>query len=114
MSIASHTAYRRKGVGEALLFALYDLAQRHKARVLTLEVRISNTVAQNLYLKFGFKKVGVRKGYYLDNHEDATIMSTDYIGSEESGDRLRQLREAHENKWGPTRFEIEKQNVKLG
>lgn len=114
MSIASHLTYRRKGVGEVLLFALFDLAQRHKARILTLEVRISNTVAQNLYLKFGFKKVGIRKGYYIDNHEDAVIMSTDYIGSEESMDRLRKLREAHENNWGLARFEIKKQNVKLG
>lgn len=114
MSIASHQTYRHKGVGEALLFVLYDLAQKHKARILTLEVRISNSVAQNLYLKFGFKKVGMRKGYYLDNHEDAVIMSTDYIGSGESRDRLMQLREAHERRWGLTGLEIEKQNVKLG
>jgi len=113
MSIASHPLYRHKGVGEVLLVALFDLAQRHKARILTLEVRVSNTIAQNLYLKFGFKNMGVRKGYYLDNREDAIIMSTDYIGSAESRDRLRQLKEARESKWGRTRFEIEKQNVKL-
>jgi len=112
MSIASHTLYRHKGVGEVLLMALFDLAQQHKARILTLEVRVSNTIAQNLYVKYGFKNVGIRKGYYLDNREDAIIMTTDYIGSAESRDRLRQLREAHESKLGRPRFEIEKQNVR--
>ena len=114
MSIASHLECRRKGVGEALLIALFDLAVQHRARILTLEVRVSNEVAQNLYLKFGFQKMGLRKAYYLDNREDALIMSTDYIGSPESRERLRQLREAHERKWGRTRFELEKQNVKMG
>jgi len=41
---------------------------------MTLEVRVSNQVAQNLYAKFGFRPVGLRKGYYSDNHEDALIM----------------------------------------
>jgi len=114
MSIASHPAYRRKGIGEALLFALFDLADKHKARLLTLEVRISNTVAQNLYLKFGFKQTGMRKGYYLDNREDALIMSTDYISAEESRQRVTNLLQAHRDRWGSTRFDVEKQNVKLG
>ena len=114
MSIASLLECRRKGVGEALLIALFDLAVQHRARILTLEVRVSNIVAQNLYLKFGFQKTGVRKAYYLDNREDALIMSTDYIGLPESRERLRQLTEAHERKWGRTRFELEKQSVKMG
>lgn len=41
---------------------------------ITLEVRASNTPAQNLYKKFNFKKEGIRKGYYSDNGEDAIIM----------------------------------------
>ncbi len=43
--------------------------------VLTLEVRESNYAAQNLYEKYGFKKLGVRKRYYSDNREDAWIMT---------------------------------------
>jgi len=40
-------------------------------------------VAQNLYRKYGFVEVGVRKGYYLDNNEDALIMTTGALASEE-------------------------------
>ena len=44
------------------------------ATALTLEVRSSNTVAQELYRRFGFAPAGVRKGYYADTGEDALIM----------------------------------------
>ena len=113
-SIASRQENRRQGIGEALLIALIELAARHKARIVTLEVRLSNIMAQNLYLKYGFQKTGMRKGYYLDNKEDAIIMSTEYIGSNSFREHLRQLQKAHTRRWGPTRYEIETQNVKLG
>jgi len=114
MSIASRYGFRRKGVGEALLFALFDLAQMHKARVLTLEVRVSNSVAQNLYIKYGFKQAGIRKGYYLDNKEDALIMTTEYIGARDFQERLQKLKEEHNRKWGETVYLLEKLDVKLG
>jgi ribosomal-protein-alanine N-acetyltransferase len=114
MSIASCPEYRHKGVGEALLFALFDLAQRHKARVVTLEVRVSNTVARNLYLKYGFKQAGIRKGYYLDNKEDAFIMTTEYIGSRDFQEQLCGLKKAHVQRWGDTCYQLEKLDVKLG
>lgn len=110
MSIASGQEYRRRGVGEALLIAIIELAQQHKARVVTLEVRVSNITAQNLYLKFGFQKTGLRKAYYIDNKEDAIIMSTEYIGSSNFKDTLTHLKEGHVKRWGPTHFEIEKSN----
>jgi ribosomal-protein-alanine N-acetyltransferase len=111
MSIASRQDYRRKGVGEILLIAIFDLALKHYARTVTLEVRISNTAAQSLYFKYGFKQTGLRKGYYLDNREDALVMSTDYIGSGEFKELVRRLRQAHEKKWGATRFELDKDTV---
>ena len=43
-------------------------------RRLTLEVRVTNETAQNLYAKLGFHVAGVRKRYYSDNQEDALIM----------------------------------------
>jgi ribosomal-protein-alanine N-acetyltransferase len=43
----------------------------------TLEVRVSNTGAIKLYRRFGFRKKGVRRGYYTDNREDAVIMWRD-------------------------------------
>jgi ribosomal-protein-alanine N-acetyltransferase len=110
MSIASGQKYRRQGIGEALLIAIVEMAQQYKARIVTLEVRVSNTTAQNLYLKYGFQKTGLRKAYYLDNREDAIIMSTDYIGSSNFKDSLQQLKKDHAKRWGPTSFEIEKTN----
>jgi ribosomal-protein-alanine N-acetyltransferase len=41
---------------------------------ITLEVRVSNISAQNLYKSIGFAEYGIRKGYYTDNNEDAVIM----------------------------------------
>jgi ribosomal-protein-alanine N-acetyltransferase len=108
MSIASRQEHRRKGIGEVLLIAVIELAQRHKTRIVTLEVRVSNITAQNLYLKYGFQKTGLRKAYYLDNREDAIIMSTDYIGSPAFKESLQRLKESHAQKWGQTRFDIEK------
>jgi ribosomal-protein-alanine N-acetyltransferase len=93
-NIAVSTEYRRRGIGELLLIAMIDLARDLKAKDLTLEVRVSNTVAQNLYIKYGFKRQGVRRGYYLDNREDAIIMTTDDINSPPFLDLLGRLREA--------------------
>jgi len=80
-SIASRQDRHHQGIGEALLIALIELSMVKKVRIVTLEARVSNQIAQNLYYKFGFDKLGVRKAYYLDNKEDAVIMSTEYIGS---------------------------------
>jgi ribosomal-protein-alanine N-acetyltransferase len=107
MSIASASDHRHKGVGEALLIGIIEMARKHRARIVTLEVRISNTVAQNLYLKYGFKGTGIRKGYYLDNAEDAVIMSTDNIGSFAFKEKFQHLKDEHTKRWGPARFEID-------
>jgi ribosomal-protein-alanine N-acetyltransferase len=69
--------WRRRGIGGRLMVALMDLALRLKARVMTLEVRLSNRPARALYASFGFKPVGVRPRYYSDNGEDALIMTTE-------------------------------------
>ena len=42
--------------------------------MMTFEVRKSNYVAQNLYSKLGFEPIGIRRGYYMDDREDAVIM----------------------------------------
>ncbi len=80
-TIASHPDYRGRGVGELLLIALIDRALSLRARWMTLEVRASNTVAQNLYHKYTFKEMGVRRRYYSDNGEDALVMWTDALDS---------------------------------
>ena len=60
-SIASHKEHRHQGIGEVLLINLIELAMTKHARIVTLEARVSNLVAQNLYYKFSFDKLGVLK-----------------------------------------------------
>jgi ribosomal-protein-alanine N-acetyltransferase len=81
-TIASHPDVRGQGVGEFLLVALIHRSIEVGARWMTLEVRASNAVAQNLYRKYTFKEMGVRRRYYSDNGEDALVMWTDALDSE--------------------------------
>src|SRR5215471_9373238 len=59
-TIAMHPNYRRKGLGEFMLVNLIDIAYSIGANWVTLEVRVSNYVAQNLYRKYGFHEKGLR------------------------------------------------------
>ena len=81
-TIASAPTMRGRGVGEFLLVALMHRGIEVGARWMTLEVRASNSVAQNLYRKYTFKEMGVRRRYYSDNGEDALVMWTDALDSE--------------------------------
>ena len=78
-NIAVSPDYRRKHIGEALLTTIIDECYRNMAKYITLEVRVGNKPAIALYEKYGFKSLGVRKGYYQDNNEDALIMWTENI-----------------------------------
>ncbi len=78
-NIAVSLDYRRKHIGEALLTTIIDECYRNMAKYITLEVRVGNKPAIALYEKYGFKSLGVRKGYYQDNNEDALIMWTENI-----------------------------------
>ena len=80
-TIAMHPDHRGLGLGEFLLVSLVDIAYSINAKWVTLEVRVSNAPAQNLYHKYGFREAGVRRRYYSDNQEDALIMWTDEINS---------------------------------
>lgn len=73
-NIAILPDYRGKKLGEALLRNMLDLIIEQGGIQVSLEVRISNTIAQNLYRKLGFEQSAIRKGYYTDNNEDAIIM----------------------------------------
>ena len=72
--IAVTSRHRRKGVADAILTHLSQVAQSRGISALTLEVRVGNTAAQSLYAKHGFTIEGLRKGYYADTGEDAYIM----------------------------------------
>lgn len=93
-TIAVRPQFRGRGLGEWMLVALAELAMQINARWLTLEVRVSNDVAQALYRKYGFKPAGIRQRYYSDNQEDALIMWTDELSSPEFQERFKGLREA--------------------
>jgi ribosomal-protein-alanine N-acetyltransferase len=98
--IGNRPGDRRKGIGELLLIAAVEDAMDRNARVVTLEVRSSNKVARALYHKYGFREVGVRKRYYADNNEDAVIMTTPPIHSDEYRDHFKEMSASHAGKWG--------------
>jgi len=95
IAIGVRDGYRRLGIGEGLLIATIELAQILNANVLTLEVRASNEIAQELYKKYGFRVEGRRLRYYSSDGEDAIIMSTDNITSMPFQASLQQLKKAH-------------------
>jgi [ribosomal protein S18]-alanine N-acetyltransferase len=92
-TIGVRPRFRGRGYGELLLVTLTEAALDINARWLTLEVRISNAAAQNLYRKYGFHDAGTRKRYYTDNNEDALIMWTDELHSHTFQERYEQLKE---------------------
>ena len=97
--IAVREELRGKGLGELLLIGSLREALEYGSEVMTLEARVSNFIAQRLYEKYGFKHVGTRKAYYSDNREDAVIMTTSPIHSEEYKSSFSQLQEAYEARW---------------
>ena len=62
------------GIGEGLMREAMRIARQNVLDSMSLEVRVTNTVAQNLYRKLDFQDGGIRKGYYTDNGEDALVM----------------------------------------
>jgi ribosomal-protein-alanine N-acetyltransferase len=94
-NIAVREKYRRRGTGEALLIGIIELAIKLEAHLITLEVRASNSDAQKLYAKYGFVRVGLRRGYYTDNGEDAVLMSIENIKTVPAQARLERLKRAH-------------------
>ncbi len=74
MNVAVDPEYRRRGIARELLERLFDVTGADPRRGYTLEVRVSNTDAIQLYERLGFEARGIRRGYYTDNREDALIM----------------------------------------
>lgn len=100
VSVGVRPQNRGHGIGELLLVGAIEQAIERGSSVVTLEVRASNDVAQNLYKKYDFTERGLRKGYYTDNREDALIMTTEEIQSASFLERFLSLSEAHEARWG--------------
>ncbi len=88
-TIGVKESLRGRGLGELLFASMMDLAIEIDARRVTLEVRASNTGAQNLYRKYGLVDEGIRKHYYSDNNEDALIMWSGDLNDLEYRKKLR-------------------------
>ena len=90
-TIAIHSRWRGKGLGELLLLNMLVNCYKEDAHIATLEVRASNVVAQSLYKKYLFEVVGKRRRYY-QNREDAKIMTVSPLDSAYKRflDRLRE------------------------
>jgi len=73
-NVAVIESARGRGIGEGLMREAMRIAQQNEMEIMSLEVRVTNTVAQNLYRKLDFQDGGLRKGYYTDNGEDALVM----------------------------------------
>ena len=95
IAIGVRSGYRQLGIGESLLIATVELAQILNANVVTLEVRASNKIAQELYEKYGFQVTGRRLKYYSRDGEDAMIMSTDNVSSPSFQAPFQRLKEDH-------------------
>jgi ribosomal-protein-alanine N-acetyltransferase len=97
-TIAVHPEYRKKYIGELLLQNMIEMGYKSNAKWFTLEVRAGNISAQNLYYKYGFKSLGLRRKYYQDNDEDALIMWTENIWDTQFKSRLQELKLELNNK----------------
>jgi ribosomal-protein-alanine N-acetyltransferase len=73
-TIAVDPPQQRAGVATALMKGLFADAHEADLEALTLEVRVSNNPARELYRRFGFAPSGIRPNYYSDTNEDALIM----------------------------------------
>jgi ribosomal-protein-alanine N-acetyltransferase len=87
-NIAVDPAWQGRGVATEIMLDLVLLAHDRGCVAMTLEVRHTNVVAQNLYRRFGFVPAGVRKRYY-ENTDDAIVMWAHGVDTAEFMDRIR-------------------------
>jgi ribosomal-protein-alanine N-acetyltransferase len=90
-TIAVEPRRHRSKIGTRLLLVLAREAIARGATMLTLEVRMSNLAAQDLYRRFGFGPVGVRKNYYQEVNEDALVMSVNEVDRPEYAELLASI-----------------------
>jgi ribosomal-protein-alanine N-acetyltransferase len=99
-TIAVDHEYRGNGLGELMLVKMLDRMMGQSIHWATLEVRVSNFSAQQLYYKYRFRSMGTRPHYYQDTDEDALIMTTDNILTQEFRDHFRPLKTALKERLG--------------
>ncbi|MEX2100499.1 MAG: ribosomal protein S18-alanine N-acetyltransferase [Acidimicrobiia bacterium] len=87
-TIAVEPRWHQNKIGTRMLLWLAHEGIDRGAKSLTLEVRITNIAAQDLYRKFGFVPVGVRKNYYQEVNEDALVMWAHDVDTPAYSERL--------------------------
>ena len=77
LNISVRPESQRQGIGSKLMKHFLQLARRHDADTVMLEVRPSNKLAIKLYEKLGFNEIGVRRNYYPahQGREDALLLA---------------------------------------
>jgi len=88
-TIAVHQNYRHQGIGRKLLAEALLQAAEQGAISSLLEVRAGNQAALALYFGLGYEAVGLRAGYYADNHEDALLLTWQNIDKQKLNAILR-------------------------
>ena len=91
-NIAVDPEWHSHRIGSQLLLKIITEALARGSDRISLEVRVSNAVAQEMYAKFGFSVVGVRKGYYIETNEDAYVMVVEDALSNDYRDLLAGIR----------------------
>lgn len=89
-TVAVTDEYRGRGLGTRLMLALIEAALEAGAENLTLEVRLDNYAAREIYRRFGFVPIGIRKNYYRDS--DALVMWASDITDDAYSQRLDEIR----------------------
>ena len=100
-TIAVDPDEHRRKIGTRLMLELVRRAKEMGARAISLEVRVSNWGAQRMYGRFGFRPVGVRKGYYQETGEDALVMWADDVDTPEYERLLERISAAAASAPGP-------------
>lgn len=82
MTLGTDPEHRRKKIAESIIAYFINYAIQVEIRSITLEVRLSNIAAQNLYSRYEFHKQGIRKNYYESDGESALLLWTENIQEE--------------------------------
>ncbi len=90
-TLAVDPAWHRNKIATRLLLTLARTAVRRGAVNLTLEVRVGNVAAQEMYRRFGFRPAGIRKNYYVETNEDALVMWAHDVNTPEYARRLAEI-----------------------
>lgn len=77
LNVATDPSQRRRGVARQVMDATLERGRQRRCVMATLEVRRSNEAALSLYRALGLRAVGVRPNYYVDEGEDAIVMTLD-------------------------------------